>query len=161
MPVALGRRTKPPGSNTGTARVKPRVLFVDDEPMVLRSLAATLRKHFDVTTACGAPMALEVLRASAFPVVVSDYRMPGMDGAALLACVRDRFPATVRILLSGAGAEGEASTDHDALVFRLLAKPCDRDTLIRAIEDALAHWRASAAMAAGSATMSPSHTQGR
>ncbi len=64
--------------------------------------------------------------------------MPGMHGASLLACVRARFPSVTRILLTGAGAEGDDVHGDPDLVFRLLSKPCSRDVLIKAIDDALA-----------------------
>jgi DNA-binding NtrC family response regulator len=121
-----------------SVQLRPRILFVDDEPMILRSLAATL-KHFEVISGGSGKEALEILaRDSGFRVVVSDYRMPGMDGRVFLSLVRERFPEIVRILLSGAGAESSVATAPE-LVFRFLPKPCPRQTLIEAIEDALAH----------------------
>jgi len=114
--------------------------------MVLQALASTLRKHFEVIGAASGPAALEVLdREGAFPVVISDYRMPGMSGATFLSRVRERFPAAVRIMLTGAGAEGDDVTCNAGLVFRLLPKPCPRETLIRAIDEALERSRAVAA----------------
>src|SRR5580700_1086054 len=110
--------------------VRQRILCVDDEPLVLKGLAGTLRKHFEVISATGAAEALELLeREPGLRVVVSDYRMPGMDGGAFLAQVRDRFPATIRLLLSGAGAETVA-LESPELVFRFLSKPCPRETLV-------------------------------
>lgn len=123
-----------------SVRVRPRILCVDDEPFVLKSLAASLRKHFEVISASGAAEALELLeREPGLRVVMSDYRMPGIDGGAFLAQVRQRFPATIRLLLSGAGAENVMLKDP-ALIFRLLSKPCPHATLVLAIEDALAQW---------------------
>jgi DNA-binding NtrC family response regulator len=117
--------------------VRPRILCVDDEPSVLKSLAASLRKHFEIVPANGAAEALALLeRDPRLQVVVSDYRMPGMDGGAFLGQVRERFPAVIRILLSGAGAEGIV-TKHPDLVFRFLSKPCPREALVQAIEDGL------------------------
>jgi DNA-binding NtrC family response regulator len=126
-------------------RVRPRILCVDDEPFVLKSFAATLRKNFEVVSASNGAEALELLeREPGLRVVVSDYRMPGMDGGTFLAQVRQRFPATIRLLLSGAGAENVVSEDP-ALIFRLLLKPCSRETLVLAIEDAMAQWAVSVA----------------
>jgi DNA-binding NtrC family response regulator len=136
------RPSRAPGGVS--VRVRPRILFVDDEPSVLKSLAATLRKHFEVISASSAAEALELLeREPGLRVVVSDYRMPGMDGAAFLAQARRRFPATIRLLLSGAGAEDVALKDPH-LIFRLLSKPCPRETLVLAVEDALAKWNVGA-----------------
>jgi DNA-binding NtrC family response regulator len=117
--------------------VRPRILCVDDEPMVLKSLVAAMRKHFEVIPGNSGAEALEILaRDPSLRVVVSDYRMPGMDGGAFLTLVRERFPGIVRILLSGAGAASRIA-ENPELVFRFLSKPCPRDTLIQAIEDAL------------------------
>jgi DNA-binding NtrC family response regulator len=110
--------------------------------MVLRSLAALLRKHFEVISATSAAEALELLEHDpGLRVVVSDYRMPGMDGGAFLVQARERFPAVIRILLSGAGAENVV-LDKPDLVFRFLSKPCSREALVLAIEDALARYDA-------------------
>jgi DNA-binding NtrC family response regulator len=131
----------PLDSPGASARVRPRILCVDDDLFVLQSLAATLRKHFEVISASSAAEALDLLeREPGLRVVVSDYRMPGMDGAALLAEVRERFPTTVRMLLSGAGAENVVLQNTD-LAFRVLSKPCPREMLILAIEDALTRSR--------------------
>ena len=122
----------------GAVSTRPRILCVDDEPMVLKSLAATLRKHFEVITAVGAHAALDLLAHEPdLRAVISDYRMPGMDGGAFLTLVRERFPTVIRILLSGAGANDEVLTKSPGLLFRSLAKPCRRETLIQAIEEAL------------------------
>jgi len=80
------------------------VLFVDDEPSLLDGLRRKLRLHrayWDVQFANGGEEALRMLRASSFDVVVTDMRMPGMDGAQFLGHVPDQFPAVVRIVLSG------------------------------------------------------------
>ncbi|MGD0525115.1 MAG: response regulator [Polyangiaceae bacterium] len=130
--------TLPAISGGVAVRVRPRILFVDDEPMILKSLAATLRKHFEVISGGSGQAALDILaRDPGLRVVVSDYRMPGMDGGVFLAQVRERFPEIVRILLSGAGAAGGIAANPE-LVFRFLPKPCPRQTLIDTIEEALA-----------------------
>jgi DNA-binding NtrC family response regulator len=128
-------------SSSSINPVRPRVLFVDDEPMVLQALKGSLRKYFDVSTAGSGEAALDLLASEpSFSVVVSDYRMPAMNGAAFLACVRERYPTIIRLLLTGAGAEGEDVTNDPGLVFRMLSKPCSRDTLIRTIEESLGGW---------------------
>src|SRR5437870_3924710 len=84
--------------------MKKRILFVDDEPNVLGGLRRMLRPlHQEWTTAFaeGGTLALATLEKEPFDVVVSDMRMPGMDGAQLLEAVRQRYPHMVRIILSG------------------------------------------------------------
>ncbi len=122
---------------------RPRLLFVDDEPAVLEALAVNFRRGFEVVTATSGDAGLEYLRAqSDFAVVVSDMRMPRMDGTTFLALARDAAPDAVRILLTG-------HTDLDAAIrvvnhgqiFRFLTKPCSRDTLRGAIDSAVIQHR--------------------
>lgn len=111
-----------------------RVLFVDDEPRILEGLKNRLRKkpwvmHF----ATSGPDALRLLAQHGADVVVTDMRMPGMDGAALLARVQTEHPEVVRIVLSG-HAELEASMRALPVCHQYLAKPCDVGTLEAVIE---------------------------
>ncbi|MEO7108869.1 MAG: response regulator [Polyangiaceae bacterium] len=116
--------------------MRPKILCVDDEPMLLKSMMVAMRKHFEVIPANSAAEAFDILeRDPELRVVVSDYKMPRMDGGVFLDKVRERFPSVIRILLSGAGAEDVTDTE---LVFRFLSKPCPRDAFISAIEEALA-----------------------
>lgn len=118
---------------------RPRVLLVDDEPAVLDALQLVLRRHADVVTAPGGPAGLERLAADGpFAVVVSDMRMPGLDGATFLARVRQRAPDTTRVLLTGYAEIGAAiAAVNDGHVFRFLTKPCPPDTLLAAIRHAV------------------------
>jgi len=113
-----------------------KVLFVDDEIDVLEGLENRLRKHagrWQMRFALGSDAAIRELRREAVDVVVSDMRMPGMDGGQLLDWVRERHPETVRILLSGAtGPDGTLMLMPVA--HQLLTKPCDSELLERAIE---------------------------
>jgi signal transduction histidine kinase len=115
------------------------VLFVDDEPQVLLGLKNVLRHRFDVTTAGGGQEGLECLtQAGPFTVVVSDFRMPGMNGAEFLRRVRDVVPDTVRMLLTGqAGLEDTISAVNEGHIFRFLAKPCPAPVLIQALDGAV------------------------
>ena len=71
------------------AQTQPRILCVDDEPSVLQGFGLTLRRHFRLTTAMSGNEALSKLsQEEPFAVIMSDMRMPGMNGAALLARVR-------------------------------------------------------------------------
>src|SRR5579864_3655314 len=83
---------------------KNRILFVDDEPMVLHGLRRMLRPFRDKWEAVfleGGPEALEMMKHEPFDVVVSDMMMPRMNGAEFLEEVRQRHPGTVRLILSG------------------------------------------------------------
>ena len=78
---------------------KKRILFVDDEPAILEGLQNLLykdRRRWQMVFAAGGESALREIAAQAFDVVVSDMRMPGIDGAELLTEVKVRFPATAR-----------------------------------------------------------------
>jgi response regulator RpfG family c-di-GMP phosphodiesterase len=103
---------------------------VDDEVAILDGLRRQLRRSFDVHTATGAAAALELLAGTPVLVVVSDMRMPDMDGAAFLAEVRVRHPDAVRILLTGhADTQAAIAAVNHGHVFRFLTKPCPPDVL--------------------------------
>ena len=119
--------------NTAT---QPRVLCVDDEPRVLEGLTLHLRKDYEVHSACSGDDALKKLRElKRVNVIVSDMRMPGMDGATLLAQVMVLYPDITRILLTGeAGREAAVSAVNRGNIFRFLTKPCAPDQLRSAVE---------------------------
>jgi response regulator RpfG family c-di-GMP phosphodiesterase len=114
----------------------PRVLCVDDEERVLEGLVLHLRKDYEVLTALSGDQALRKLReAGGVAVVVSDMRMPGMDGATLLQQVRQSFPGATRILLTGdPGRDSVVSAVNKGQIFRYLTKPCSPTDLKAAIE---------------------------
>jgi CheY-like chemotaxis protein len=120
-----------------------RVLCVDDEPRVLDGIRRTLGMNFHVTTAEGGERALALLDGpERFAVTVSDMRMPGMDGATYLERAAEKAPDMVRLLLTGQ-AELQAAIRAINLgrIFRFLTKPCDAETLQRAVEDAVEQHR--------------------
>jgi DNA-binding response OmpR family regulator len=126
------------------ASARGRVLLVDDEPAVLAGLNRHLRRRFDVVTATGAAEGLAAIDAAdePFDVVVSDLRMPGMDGIQFLAAARDRSPGTARMLLTGhADVDSAVDAVNRAGLFRFLLKPCPPDELLVELDDALAHVR--------------------
>ncbi|NLS95568.1 MAG: HDOD domain-containing protein [Planctomycetaceae bacterium] len=108
-----------------------RILFVDDEPKILTGLQRMLRnmrREWEMSFAEGGPQALRMLRASPFDVLVTDARMPGIEGAELLEIVRRECPDTVRIILSG-----QCSRDSllrcVGVAHQFLSKPCDSEIL--------------------------------
>jgi response regulator RpfG family c-di-GMP phosphodiesterase len=117
-------------------RPKPQVLCVDDEIRVIEGLALLLRKEYDVQLASNAAEGLQKVSAmSNLAVVISDMRMPGMDGASFLQEVKMRRPDATRILLTGeAGREGAIRAVNEGQIFRFLTKPCPIDQLRTAIE---------------------------
>src|SRR5579862_1017406 len=114
----------------------PRVLCVDDEARVVEGLVLHLRKDYEVHTALNGGEALKKLKEiGGAAVVVSDMRMPNMDGATLLHHVMSFFPDTTRILLTGeSGRDAAMNAVNKAHIFRFLAKPCPPEELRSAIE---------------------------
>ena len=110
---------------------KRRILFVDDEPNALdglRRLLRFLRQEFELCFAESGEKALQLFEERTFDVVVSDMRMPGMDGADLLAEIQRRHPHAVRIMLTGQ-ADDASTLRIIGVVHQFLAKPCDTEKL--------------------------------
>ncbi|MFH1410384.1 MAG: response regulator [Patescibacteria group bacterium] len=120
--------------------MKRRLLFVDDEPKILEGLKRMLRgmRHeWVMEFAESGKAALEKLTQESFDVVVSDMRMPGMDGAQLLNEVKKHYPHVVRIILSG-HSDQELILKSVRLAHRYLAKPCDTEALKTSVSRAVA-----------------------
>ncbi|MBT8367742.1 MAG: HDOD domain-containing protein, partial [Deltaproteobacteria bacterium] len=114
-----------------TEKMKKRILFVDDEPMVLRGLQRTLRKmrdEWDMAFTASAKEALASLDEKPMDVIISDMKMPQMDGTQLLAEVKRRHPHMVRLILSG-HVEQEATIKSVQFAHQCLSKPCDAEVL--------------------------------
>jgi len=109
---------------------------VDDEPNVLEGLGLHLRRRYDVVTATSGKAALELLAKSReVAVIVSDMRMPGMDGATFLRESRLVAPDATRVLLSGhADVDSAVAAVNEGQIFRFLTKPCPPPQLLSAIE---------------------------
>jgi len=120
-----------------------RIVFVDDEPPILNSLKRSLMDEPYETVFHEAPeRALEDLRERPAAVVVSDQRMPSMDGVAFLGEVKRKWPDTVRILLTGhASLETALSSINQGSVYQFLEKPWDEARLKRTLHNALDHRR--------------------
>jgi response regulator RpfG family c-di-GMP phosphodiesterase len=112
-----------------------KILFVDDEPSVLEGYKRLLHHEFEVDTAFGAEQALaEIRNHGPYSVVISDMRMPGMNGAQFLAQVRKSAPDTVRMLLTGfADLNTAIDAVNEGNIFRFLTKPCEKDLLVKVI----------------------------
>ena len=119
-------------------KAKIRILFVDDEPNILKGFKRSLRplrSLWDMTFAPGGKQALAILEQRPFDVVLSDMRMPEMDGSQLLEIVRRTYPGIMRIILSG-------HSDEDLIMksvksaHQFLSKPCEKQTLISAVSRA-------------------------
>src|SRR4030067_587909 len=107
-----------------------RILFVDDEPNVLSALRRSLRnmrEEWEMEFIEGAENALERLKHAAFDVIVSDIRMPGMDGVELLKRVKQLYPAMTRLALSG-HADLELALESSTIIHQFLAKPCEPES---------------------------------
>jgi CheY-like chemotaxis protein len=131
------------GHRPGKCALKERVLFVDDEPNVLDGIRRQLRNRVDLETATSAAAGLDIIQSQGpFAVVVSDMRMPEMDGARFLARVNEIAPQTVRMVLSGqADLESTISAVNEGRVFRFLLKPCNSETLFGVIKNGIEQYR--------------------
>jgi HD-like signal output (HDOD) protein len=121
-----------------TACAKKRILFVDDEPNVLGGLRNALRpqRHqWDMVFALGPEEALAKIGESSFDVVVSDMRMPHMDGATLLREIKQLQPQAVRMILTGQ-TEQESVMKSVFIAHVFLSKPCEPDLLKRVVDRA-------------------------
>lgn len=113
-----------------------RVLFVDDDANLLASYQRQWRHRFSIETALNGLQGIEKIeQGDPYSVVISDYRMPGMDGVQFLACVKEKAPDSVRILLTGyADLETAIGAVNEGNIFRLLTKPCPPEVLANALE---------------------------
>lgn len=129
--------------NTISGAVEPgasrAVLFVDDEPKVLLGLERMLRplrSEWAMHFACGGHQALEVMERERIDVLVTDMRMPGMNGVELMQHVVDQHPGVIRIALSG-HAERDVVIKAVHLAHQYLSKPCDGELLKETLRQAL------------------------
>src|SRR5688572_3874776 len=113
----------------------PRVLCVDDDARLLEGLTPHMRRDYQFQTATGGEEALQWLEKNGpVAVVVSDMRMPGMDGANFLSRIAQKYPNTTRILLTGEpGRDGAVRAINEGQIYRFLTKPCPPQDLKAAI----------------------------
>ena len=120
-----------------------KILCVDDEPNVLSGYQRSLRKQFQIETAEGGAEALRKMEADGpYAVIVSDMRMPGMDGVQFLREAQRAAPDSVRLMLTG-NADQKTATDavNEGRIFRFLNKPCPPDDLAHALTAGLEQHR--------------------
>jgi response regulator RpfG family c-di-GMP phosphodiesterase len=131
----MSDRAEPAGRPADPGR-PARILLVDDEENVLNAYTRVLRRRFVLETALGGAQALEFLaRGGTWAVVVSDQRMPGMDGTELLSRIKELSPDTTRIMLTGNADQATAmEAVNRGAIFRFLTKPCEPDLLAATIE---------------------------
>ena len=120
-----------------------KVLFVDDESNILDGIRRQLRKKVAIETATSGEAGLQKIQeVGPFAVVVSDMRMPGMNGTEFLSEVRKISPDSVRMILSG---QAELASTIEAVnqghIFRFLTKPCSTDTLFVAVDAGVEQYR--------------------
>jgi HD-like signal output (HDOD) protein len=118
--------------------MKRRILFVDDEPSILKGLQRNLRplrKEWEMAFEAGGTNALARLEKDPFDVIISDLRMPDMDGGQLLGQVQEKFPKMVRIILSG-HADRKLAMRAVTAAHQFLSKPCEKPVLVSAVNRA-------------------------
>lgn len=119
-----------------------KVLMVDDDPNILLAYKRSLHKNFKIETAVGPELALEALQDNSYAVVVSDLKMPVMDGIEFLKKVKEHAPDSVRIMLTGYAELNKAiEAVNQGNIFRFLTKPCDGNTLAVSLEAGLQQYR--------------------
>src|SRR5450830_1762761 len=108
-----------------------RMLLVDDEPNVLKALQRVFRQeNYQITTAASAQEALELLNKTPFHLMISDYMMPGMNGAELLKQAKSIKPEMIRIMLTGHADTGAVmGAINEGAVYKFILKPWDDDDL--------------------------------
>ena len=120
-----------------------KILFVDDEPNVLQGMQRNLRRDFDIQIAEGGQAGLAMIKSEGpFAVVVSDMRMPGMDGIQFLRKVKEIAPETISMMLTG-NADQQTAMDavNEGSIFRFLTKPCPQETLVSTLNAGIEQYR--------------------
>lgn len=120
-----------------------KALFVDDDKKVLATFRRNLNDDFEIFTATSAMQGLEILQSEGpFAVVVSDLKMPEMDGIEFLSRVRKQHRDTVRVILTGyADLDAAIAAVNQDQVFRFLTKPCDNELMMRTLETSIEQYR--------------------
>jgi response regulator RpfG family c-di-GMP phosphodiesterase len=120
-----------------------KILLVDDEPNILAAYARVLRGRFRLETALGSAKGLEMVSVHGpYSVIVSDLRMPGMDGIEFLTRSREKSPDTVRMLLTGnVDVKAAIEAVNQGCIFRFLTKPCLPNDFSNALQAGIDQYR--------------------
>src|SRR5437868_6956083 len=120
-----------------------RILLVDDDPNLLDGYRRSLSREFLMETALGSQLALKLIAENGpYAVVVSDMRMPGMDGVQFLSKLKAQAPDTVRVMLTGnADMDTAINAINEGSIFRFLNKPCSKETMGKTLTAALLQYR--------------------
>jgi response regulator RpfG family c-di-GMP phosphodiesterase len=123
--------------------ISERILLVDDEPNILRACERLLHDKFATESAVGSSAALTAIKTQGpYAVVVSDLRMPQMDGLQLLTTVKNLSPDTIRIMLTGyADVQTAVIAINEGNIFRFLTKPCTKQALVGALTAGVTQYR--------------------
>jgi DNA-binding NtrC family response regulator len=116
------------------------ILIVDDDPALLEALPRALQLRMEgirVETCDSAAAALERIEARDYDAIVSDIKMPGMDGLALLAAIKERRPSTPTLLITGHGEDDLAHRARESGAFDYISKPIDRDYIVGSLGRAI------------------------
>jgi CheY-like chemotaxis protein len=122
------------------SKIKPTILYVDDEEINLRLFKNTFRRNYNVVTVSSGKEGLELLASQKFDLIVTDQRMPNMTGVELLSRIQEMFPGVppARLILSGYGEpEAIEIAFKEYGLFKYISKPWEEETLIRTFNEAL------------------------
>jgi CheY-like chemotaxis protein len=117
--------------------MKKKILFVDDEKNLLESLRRSLRGfsgEWSMEFTDSGKTALDLMEKGTYDIIVSDYKMPEMDGLELMKTVKEKYPDTKRILLTGQ-SETEIFDISKDIVDHYISKPCDHDELVSLLSE--------------------------
>src|SRR5271169_2972883 len=120
-----------------------KILLVDDDTNILDGYRRSLSREFLMETALGGEQALKLaMECGPYAVVVSDMRMPGMDGIQLLSKIKAHSPDTIRVMLTGnAEVETAINAINEGSIFRFLTKPCSKEVMGKTLTAALVQYR--------------------
>jgi response regulator RpfG family c-di-GMP phosphodiesterase len=120
-----------------------KILLVDDDNSILEGYRRSLSREFSMDTALGGAHALKLATDNGpYAVVVSDMRMPGMDGIQLLSKIKALSPDTIRVMLTGnADMDTAINAINEGSIFRFLNKPCSKEDMAKTLTGALVQYR--------------------